>query len=152
MSFNDRCAEALYALKKGVDIDDVPGLRSWLAEQLAYGVAGISFPPRDVVLGIRDKGRAAGIDLYSHVCPMDLKDVYGDAGCKFCLLTGTDFEDMGDAPDEQVADCPAPEAEADDRPFVPAEECRCDGTGRILEYGPGGTHESRCGRRHKVVV
>lgn len=99
MSFNDRCAEALYALKMGVDIDDVPGLRAWVAEQLAYGVAGVSFPPRDVVMGIRDKGRAQGIDLYSHVCAMDAKDVYGDTGCKFCLLVDEPAMPAGEGAD-----------------------------------------------------
>lgn len=85
MSLNDRCAEALYAIRSGVSLEGIPGLREYLAERLADGVAGVAFPPRDLVSAIRAKGQEQGFDLYAHVCARDVTDEYGDIRCSFCI-------------------------------------------------------------------
>jgi len=89
LSSNDRCAEALFALRAGVDLGGGPelaGLREHLDEIFQAGAAGTASPPRELVLAVRDRGRAQGLDLYQHRCPMDERDAEGTRGCRFCLV------------------------------------------------------------------
>ena len=97
MSFNDRCHEALFALRSGVPIDDTPELRAALDEMLVQGAQGHRFPERGLVISIRDRGLIAGIDLDKHECPAEFTDEYGDHTCRRCSDLSLEELPSGDA-------------------------------------------------------
>lgn len=83
---DQRCREALFMLRSGVRLGDVPALHSFLLRSLEEAAVGRGRVPDDLLEQAVARGRSQGLSLARHGCTGTTRSADGSESCERCQV------------------------------------------------------------------